>query len=547
MSRAAYFPSDDPVARWLVSVRLCLLAVGLAAELLGLTLAFNSPTAFAGDPWWLQLTARAPTLIRIAIAFSAALSVLLAPRLKATLEDAREAVAKYRWWPWLVVHLLAFGALCLAIAATFGTAAGGELSGGRLAFCAGLGIVTGSSWFLALAPLRYWSGFLVRERLALTAAIGAGVAAWLAVKIAELYWEPLASGAVFLAEHLLQLAYPDVVSDPTEHVFGTPTFAIRILPQCSGYEGIGLVTAFLALYLWLFRGRIRFPQAFLLFPIGALAIWLANVLRIAGLVAIGTSYSPQLAMGGFHSQAGWMSFSGLALGFIFITHRTHFFAAVPAQDHAAEKINPVAAALLVPFLVLMASMTVTAVFSSGFDLWYPLRMGATAAALMLFRRAYRQWDWSWSWPSVGIGGAVFVVWMLLERFTPGDKSTLGADIAGLSQVAAVGWISFRVIGSVLIVPLVEEMAFRGYLLRRLAAADFESMEASRFTWMSFLLSSTAFGLLHGRWLAGMVAGMGYALAVYQRGKLGDAVIAHMTTNGLIASSVLITGAWSLWS
>jgi CAAX prenyl protease-like protein len=104
-----------------------------------------------------------------------------------------------------------------------------------------------------------------------------------------------------------------------------------------------------------------------------------------------------------------------------------------------------------------------------------------------------------------------------------------------------------VVGSVLVIRLVEEMAFRGYLLRRLAAADFTGIVACRFTWVSFLLSSVAFGLLHGRWLAGTVAGMAYALAFYRRGKLGDAVVAHMTTNGLITLLVLITGAWSLWS
>jgi CAAX prenyl protease-like protein len=111
----------------------------------------------------------------------------------------------------------------------------------------------------------------------------------------------------------------------------------------------------------------------------------------------------------------------------------------------------------------------------------------------------------------------------------------------------VVWVGFRVVGSTLVIPLVEEMAFRGYLLRRLAAADLEGNEASRFTWVSFLVSSAAFGFLHGRWLTGTVAGMAYALAFYRHGKLGDAVAAHMTTNGLTALFVLIAGAWSLWS
>jgi membrane protease YdiL (CAAX protease family) len=52
------------------------------------------------------------------------------------------------------------------------------------------------------------------------------------------------------------------------------------------------------------------------------------------------------------------------------------------------------------------------------------------------------------------------------------------------------------------------------------------------------MSSVLFGVLHGRWLAGTLAGIGYALAFRQRGQLVDAVVAHMTTNALIATYVL---------
>jgi CAAX prenyl protease-like protein len=102
-----------------------------------------------------------------------------------------------------------------------------------------------------------------------------------------------------------------------------------------------------------------------------------------------------------------------------------------------------------------------------------------------------------------------------------------------------------VVGSVVTVPIAEELAFRGYLLRRLISADFDEL-APRFTWLSFLLSSFLFGVLHGRWLAGTAAGMLYAWAMYRRGRLADAVIAHATTNALIAADVLILGNWNYW-
>jgi CAAX prenyl protease-like protein len=103
-----------------------------------------------------------------------------------------------------------------------------------------------------------------------------------------------------------------------------------------------------------------------------------------------------------------------------------------------------------------------------------------------------------------------------------------------------------VLGSVLTVPIAEELAFRGYVLPKLVAHNFETVRPGQFTWVACLVSSVLFGVLHGRWLAGTLAGIGYTLALRQRGQLADAVVAHMTTNALIAAYVLSQGAWSLW-
>jgi CAAX prenyl protease-like protein len=107
------------------------------------------------------------------------------------------------------------------------------------------------------------------------------------------------------------------------------------------------------------------------------------------------------------------------------------------------------------------------------------------------------------------------------------------------------WLVLRLLAYVLLAPLVEELAFRGYLLSRIVGM--ECKQVGQFTWFSFLFSSLLFGLFHQEhWLAGSLAGMAYALALYRRRQLMDAVLAHVTTNALIASYVLITDHWSLW-
>jgi CAAX prenyl protease-like protein len=79
------------------------------------------------------------------------------------------------------------------------------------------------------------------------------------------------------------------------------------------------------------------------------------------------------------------------------------------------------------------------------------------------------------------------------------------------------------------------------------AAEFECVEFTRFSYLAIIVSSVAFGLLHGqRWIAGTIAGALYACAMLRRGQLSDAVAAHATTNALLAGWVLIGGNWYFW-
>jgi exosortase E/protease (VPEID-CTERM system) len=311
---------------------------------------------------------------------------------------------------------------------------------------------------------------------------------------------------------------------------------------------MGLIVAFLSAYLWLQRRRLRFPYALALVPLGAVAAWVANVPRLVALVAIGNSWSRSVALGGFHSQAGWIAFIAVAFAIVVVAERLRYFAAGDSL-RAASGPNP-AAAYLVPFLTAVAIGMLTAAFSDGFDVLYPLRVLAASGALWWFRSSYRGLAWNCSRPAIAAGAAVFVVWLLLapESAPEGRVIAPSAELGRWpSGVAALWWAS-RFIGYLLVTPLVEELAFRGFLTRQLIAADFESAPLGRYTAFSFLASSLAFGAEHGSfWFVGTLAGMAYALALYRRGSLGDALAAHITTNALLASYVLLTGNWWLWS
>jgi CAAX prenyl protease-like protein len=179
---------------------------------------------------------------------------------------------------------------------------------------------------------------------------------------------------------------------------------------------------------------------------------------------------------------------------------------------------------------------------------YPLRFAAAAGALLLFRRKYAGLNWRFGWAAPVIGGLVFILWIGLDRIagTQG-QGEIAAGLTALPTLARITWLVFRTFAAVITVPIAEELAFRGFLLRRLISADFESVSFQRWTVLAVVASSVAFGLLHGdRWIAGMIAGILYAGAQKWRGRVGDAVAAHGVTNALIAVWVLWGGHWSLW-
>ena len=174
-------------------------------------------------------------------------------------------------------------------------------------------------------------------------------------------------------------------------------------------------------------------------------------------------------------------------------------------------------------------------FTAGFEWLYPLRVLSVFAVLWAFRQSYAKLGWSWSWQAFALGGLTFLIWTLFSLKKPGAEFERGAEWSVLPQGWAPVWVFIRLLGYVVAVPLAEELAFRGYLTRRLQAANFAEVPLGQFSWLSFVGSSVLFGALHGKyWLPGTMAGMLFALALYRRRRLGDAVIAHATVNALIA-------------
>lgn len=527
------------------------LSLLLLGELLFLTIRHDAAALARSSHPVGRLVATTPDILRVLLSAAAIALALAVWRLRGRFQ---EAVIELRLaaglWPWLPVHLVAFAALALLSRRVFAPQASEDQS---LAWFACV-IATALFWLAAAIAPRFWPALLRAGGPLLPASLILALTGWGVSQLARATWESAAAPTFWATRHLLELIIPDVVSEPDSFELGTPAFRVRIAPECSGYEGVGLVCAFLGLYLALFRRRLRFPHSLVLIPIGALAAWSLNVVRIAALIVIGDSVSPELALGGFHSQAGWLAFNAVALGLVVLAHRSRVFsAAAPVQGR-----NPTAA-YLSPLLVIIAAQMVMEAFFNGSPGLYPVRVALGALCLAYCwrtiggptRRTRPNGTSSWRGAGLAVlaGMMVFAIWVelwLLFR-AGGAERDPRESLMGLPEWAVAIWLFFRIAGSVVVLPVIEEVAFRGYLFRRLVSADFQSVDPRRLSWPALVISSAVFGLLHDQWLAGMLAGMIYAAVYCRRGRLSDAVIAHSTTNAFITVVALSSGHWQFWS
>jgi len=442
---------------------------------------------------------------------------------------------------------------------------------------------------LACIPLRVWIRTVRETQLLWLYSTLTGAIAWALRSPMQSFWDTSRSApgrilqiATFHSvKAVLCLFLPNITVDPDTFVIGTSRFSIIIAEFCSGLEGLGLVLALTTIWLWYFRKEIRFPQALLLVPCALICVWMLNILRISALVLIGNAGFGEVAMVGFHSQAGWIAFTAVAFSFSMATRKLSWVRKTPlhssnvkplltgmahsnlvpstgiaaainldrlAEDRAVGGESPATGAFLVPFLAILAASFLSKAASGHFEWLYPLRFLAAAIAIWYYWPELKQIDWRFSWLAPLTGTVVFGLWLIPSFWTHRDEtSQLGTALASLSAVARWSWIAFRVAAAVITVPIAEELAFRGYIARRLVNREFETVPFSSVTLLSIGLSSVVFGLFHGQqWIVGILAGLAYAALMKWKGRLGDAVIAHATSNLLLAIWVLSRGDWAQW-
>jgi exosortase E/protease (VPEID-CTERM system) len=474
------------------------------------------------------------------------------PELRRAATSMRDAPIR---WVWVAAHLLLIAVLAFLSYLLYRHTPSQRSFAAVAAAWILVGAGAALAAMLALSPRIAWLGLACSLGTIWVYAPIAALLGTAAIQWSEHLWGPAATLTFDLVSRVLSPFLPTLIADPSTRVLGTNRFLVQIADECSGLEGVSLVLIFTVAWLIYFRREYVFPRALLLVPLGMASMFVLNAVRIAALVLIGNAGFGDVAVFGFHSQAGWLAFNLVACALAVLSRRIVWLrrsadspagpAGPEVQSVPGASDNPTAAYLM-PFLAILAAGMVSQAMSTRFEFFYPLRVIAAAIVLWIYRKRLMLLDWRASWRGLAVGASVFAVWIASAHVLI-PAAGMPVELAAMQPATRGLWIGARLVGSLVTVPIAEELAYRGYLLRRISHGDFEAVPFQSVRWPALCVTAVIFGLVHGAlWLPAIVAGLAYGLVVMHRGRLGEAVLAHATTNALVAAAVLGWGQWQLW-
>jgi len=181
---------------------------------------------------------------------------------------------------------------------------------------------------------------------------------------------------------------------------------------------------------------------------------------------------------------------------------------------------------------------------------YPAKVALVLAMLLAWRKHYQELRVRPArrdlLKAAGVGVAVFALWIVLDAYWMRTGTPRPFDVAGAD--ARIDWalVAARAAGAALVVPLMEELFWRSFLLRWLRQRNFLSLRPSRAGVRAATISVLLFGVEHNLWLAGIVAGIAYTLLYMRSETLWTPILGHAVTNGLLAVWIIATGSWTYW-
>ncbi len=187
---------------------------------------------------------------------------------------------------------------------------------------------------------------------------------------------------------------------------------------------------------------------------------------------------------------------------------------------------------------------------------YPARVAVLAAVIGIFSRQVLDFRMPYWVGSVALGLGVFVLWVAPDVLWPGYREHWLFQNSLTGKVSSSMDESFRSDPMVLIfrarrasiiVPIVEELFWRGWLIRWLIKNDFMSVKLGEYARDAFWITAVLFAVEHGPyWEVGLMAGVAYNWWMVRTKSLGDCILAHGVTNAVLSAYTVFGWHWQYW-
>jgi uncharacterized protein len=151
--------------------------------------------------------------------------------------------------------------------------------------------------------------------------------------------------------------------------------------------------------------------------------------------------------------------------------------------------------------------------------------------------------------AVALGLVVTALWVALDgRIPPLPLTAKRAafDPGSLPPIARAVFLAVRFYGLVLLVPLVEELFWRSFLIRWIVHQDFWSVPFGRVTPLAAAVTSGLFALAHPEWLAALITGLLWVWLLRWSRSVAACFLSHLVANLALGAWILTRGAWHLW-
>lgn len=211
---------------------------------------------------------------------------------------------------------------------------------------------------------------------------------------------------------------------------------------------------------------------------------------------------------------------------------------------------------VLPFVVFVALLGLVPLLDPGPRADQLIRLGLVGGLLVLVSRPVldlRAPQWL---ASIAVGVLVFLVWILPDVLVPTWREHVlfsngivgrpegGFGVEGRTDPLA---LALRVARAAILVPIVEELFWRGWLPRWIINSDFRQVPPGTYTPAAFWITAVLFAAEHGSWWdVGLAAGIIYNGWMWRTRSLGDCILAHAVTNACLSGYVILMGEWRYW-